>query len=189
MIERRLRAVVEGLAADEAQSCARGRDAEGEDVTLLTLANAGLRIDQELVGGRSVGRQHLGAADDQAVLGLVNHAEMNERMLLLVRSLRAVALRIDDGVGEKQVAAAAVLVVISNIVRVAFAALAEEFRAFGPAHQHGVEIVGRAADHSEGGIGPNPDRLPPLHQVGMATRDHERRSRRPRGSSPRGARL
>ena len=76
MVPFRLLAAVERLAADEAQAGRGRRNPEREHMALLAVADAGLRIDQELVRGRSMGRQHLGAAHDQAVLGLLHHAEM-----------------------------------------------------------------------------------------------------------------
>ena len=78
MVPHALRAAVERLAADEAQARRRARDAERQHVALLAVAQAGLWIDQQLVGGRAVGGEHLGAAHDQAVLGLLDHAEMRE---------------------------------------------------------------------------------------------------------------
>ena len=87
MVPGRLRAVVERLAADELQPLGGAGNAERQHVALLALADAGLRIDQEFVGGRPVGGEHLGAAHDQAVLGFLDHAEMGELVVVLVRAL------------------------------------------------------------------------------------------------------
>ncbi len=176
MIPLRLGAVVEGLTADEPQPARSRRNAEGKHVALLALADAGLRIDQELVRGRAVGSEHLGAAHDQPLFRLLDHAEMGEGVLVLVRALGAVGLRIDDGVGEKQVAVAAIGVVVAHIPREPLAALAEEIGALGPGHQHGVEIIGRATDHAEGGVSPDLHRFTALHQVGGCARNQERRA-------------
>ena len=167
MVPHALRTAVERLAADEAQARRRARNAEGEHVALLAVAQAGLRIDQKLVGGRAVGGEHLGAAHDQPVLGLLDHAEMREFALLLVRALRAVGLRIDDGVSEEQVAVAAIAVVVAHVLGEALAALAEELGALGERHQHGVEIVRRTADQPERRIGPDLHALAALDQVGV----------------------
>jgi hypothetical protein len=173
MIPWRLIAGVERLAADEAKTRRRGGNAERQDVAFLALANAGERIDQELVGGGSVGRQHFGATHDQSVRFLLDHAEVNKGFVLLVRALRAVALRIDDGMGQEQIAITAVLVVIPDVVRELLAPLPEEVRAFRPGHQHRVEIIGRATDHAKGGIGPDFHGLTALDEIGAGARDHE----------------
>ena len=98
---------------------------------------------------------------------------VNKGVVLLMRALRAVALRVDDGMGEEQIAVAAMGVVIPYILREPFAPLREEIRAFGPRHQHRVEIVGRAADHTESGVGPDLHGPTALDQIGVAARDHE----------------
>jgi hypothetical protein len=123
-----------------------------------------------------MGGQHLGATHDQAVFGLVDDAEMSKCAVLLVRPLRAIALRIDDGMSQEQVAVAAILVVGPHVARELFAALPEEVGALGPGHQHGVEVIGRATDHAEGGVCPDLHRFATLHDVGEAARDHERRT-------------
>ena len=88
-----------------------------------------------------MGGEHFRAAHDQAVLVLLDHAEMGELVVLLVRALGAVGLRIDDGVGLEQVAFAAELVIVADVAGELPAALAEEIRVLGPGHQHGVEKI------------------------------------------------
>jgi hypothetical protein len=171
-----LLAVIERLAADELEALGAGRDAEGEHVALLAVADAGLRIDQDLVGGRAVGGEHFRAAHDQAILVLLDHAEMGELVVLLVRALGAVGLRIDDGVGLEQVALAAELVIVADVVGELPAALAEEIRVLGPGHQDGVEKIRRAAEHAEAGVGPDLHRLPAFDEIGVAARREERRA-------------
>ena len=126
-----------------------------------------------------MGRQHLGAAHDQAVGRLVDDAEVNKGIVLLMRTLRAVALRIDDGMGEEQIAVAAIVVIVPDVLRELLAALTEEVGAFGPGHQHRVEIIGRAADHAEGGVGPDFHGLAALDEIGVGARDHERAAGEP----------
>ena len=121
-----------------------------------------------------MGRQHLGTTHDQSVRGLLDHAEVNEGIVLLMRALRTVALRIDDGMGQEQIAVAAIVVIVPDVVRELLAALTEEVRTLGPGHQHRVEIIGRAADHAEGGIGPDFHGLAALDEIGAGARDHER---------------
>src|SRR5712671_4987656 len=174
MIPGVLGAVVERLAADELQALGGAGNAERENVAFRSLTDAGLRIDQELVGGRTVGGEHLGAAHDQAVFGFLDHAEMRELIGLLMRSLGSIGLRIDDGVGGEQVALAAVLVVVANVVGELRAALAEEVGVLGPGHQPGVEEIRRAAEQAEARIGPDLHRQPALDEVGLAARDQER---------------
>ncbi len=174
MIPGVLGAVVERLAADEFQALGGAGNAESENVAFRSLTDAGLRIDQEFVGGRTVGGEHLGAAHDQAVFGFLDHAEMGELVGLLMRSLGSVGLRIDDGVGGEQVALAAVLVVVADVVGKLRAALAEEVGVLGPGHQHGVEEIRRAAEQAEARFGPDLHRQPAFDEIGLAARDQER---------------
>ena len=154
-----------------------GRNAEGEHVFLLAVADAGLRIDQEFVGGRPVGREHLGAPHHQAVLALVDHAEVDELLSCscdpLERSLCGLTIAwVRNRSRSRQ------CVVVAHVVGELCAALAEEVGAVREGHQHGVEIVGRAPDHAEGRVGPDLHRLAPLDEIGMGLRHHERRASR-----------
>src|SRR5258708_37685603 len=117
MIPFRLHTGVERLAANEAKTWSRGGNTEGQDVTLLALANAGERVNQKFIGRGAVGRQHLGGAHAQSVGRLVDDSEVNKGIVLLVRTLRAVALRIDNGMGEEQVAVTALAVIIPDVLR------------------------------------------------------------------------
>ena len=94
-----------------------GRDAEGERVFLLAGPHRERqRIDHDLIGGRSVGRQHLGAAHDQAVAGFFDDAQIGVGVGLLRGGFAAVDRRIDQGVGEKQIVVAAIAIVPLHVV-------------------------------------------------------------------------
>ena len=71
MIPFRLVAQVERLPTDKAQAGRIGRDGEGERIFFLAWTyRKGQRINQKLVGGGAVRRQHFGATNDEAVAGL-----------------------------------------------------------------------------------------------------------------------
>ena len=60
-------------------------------------------------------RQHLGAADNQAVAGLLHDAEMRVFVGLFGGRFTAVDLRIDDRMRQKQIVAAAISVVALHV--------------------------------------------------------------------------
>jgi hypothetical protein len=120
-----------------------------------------------------VGRQHLGAAHDQAVLGFFDNAEIGIRIGLLRSGLAAVDRRIDQRVGKEDVVVATVAIVALHVVGEFRIALGEHTRFVGHRHQHRVEEIRRTPHGAEARVGPCLHRFAAMHQVGVAARNNE----------------
>ena len=113
-------------AADEAQTRRVDRDAEADRVRLgfLAVGDVGRWHDQEVVGIGAQRRDHARAADDDPAVRFLDDLRGQVFGLLLDR-FRAVDLRVDQRVGQAEVAVADLGVVGLQIVGEALVALAE----------------------------------------------------------------
>ena len=108
----------------------------------------------QFVGEYRAGRQLLAALQDDAAVGLLDHAGIERRIGLLVRGLAAVDLRRDDGISDVAVVVARVFVEIDHVVGEAFAAGREDLRLGGKSAEEIRYVVGDAAHQAKGLFGP-----------------------------------
>jgi len=123
------------------------------------------------VRDRAAGGELLRAADDDAVIALLDHAGIERRIALLVRGFAAVDLRRHDGIGGVKVIVAQVLVEGDHVVREILSARGEHVRRRGVAAEESGDVVGRAAHQAECRLRPGLGKQASRPQIGMAVRD------------------
>ena len=96
------------------------------------------------------------------------------RVVLLGSVLGAVYLRIDQGMGEKQIVLTAVLIIVQDTFP-ALRTLPGKIVGLGrPSGEHGIEKIRTAAHHAAGRVRPDLAHGPPPHQVVPRARDQKR---------------
>ena len=99
----------ERVAADELEPRRRHRDREADRVLPVLEAQVAAGVDGQLVGERRERCEHARAADEDAVLGVLDLVQRDLAGRLLGLGDRAVDLRVDQRVRERQVVVAHVL--------------------------------------------------------------------------------
>jgi hypothetical protein len=100
--------------ADELEAVRVDRHRKGDRVVGVGLAHRPLRDDHELVRDDGARRVRLRPPDDDAVLGAIDHAEVEIRVVLIRGSPAAVALYIRDGGGGHHLLALEALHVVEH---------------------------------------------------------------------------
>ena len=167
---------VEALAAEEAQPGRVARDAEGVGVggVVVGALEDGRRHHEDLVRERADRREQARAADDDAVVVLVDDARSEGLVALLGRADGAVRLREDQRVRQEQVVLAHVLVVAADVLGERGVGLAEPVGGARHRHDRARAVVARAPEVPERVLGPDAHRLAPAHDVVDALRLEER---------------
>ena len=157
MVEMRA-AEVEALAAQESETrrAARDRKADRERAVRLGMPRHARRIDADLVGERSQGRQDARAAHDDAGIGLAHDLQCRPLFEIEDAGDGAAALQVDQRVGQGQVVFADVFVIAPHV-------LGE----FGPPMLPARKIIGRTGP---GGVGD-------VHEIGRAAHHAAGRAR------------
>ena len=88
--------------------------ANGDRVVGVGLAHRPLRDDHELVRDDGARRVRLRPADDDAVLGAIDHPEVQVRVVLVRRAPAAIALHVGDGGGRHHLLALEALHVVEH---------------------------------------------------------------------------
>ncbi len=151
-----------GLAGQEPQSARGHRHGEGDGIVLLAARQRLVVRREQLVRHDRRGSEHLGAADGDAGVVLVDHGGDEVTALLLASGLRAVGLRVLDDVADEQVALAGVVVEVAVCGGAGGAVPLEHLDADHHAAERRGEVVGRAAEHAEVLAGPGLERPPPI---------------------------
>ena len=156
MIEVRA-AVVDALAADEAQARRVVRNGEAERVRRVFLRALQQRRGEhhDLVGDRQR-REHAAAADDDAGIGFLLDARGEERVRLLRRAHGAIGLRRNQRVRQAQIVLAQILVVANGVGAEARIGLGEKRRAGGVAGHRAIDVVRHATHHAVACSPPTP---------------------------------
>ena len=94
----------------------------------------------------------------------------DEILFLLAPGLAALGLRIDDHVGEEQVALDRVIEIILERLGARFAVAAEDVDAHALADQRGGEVIGRAPHETAGQLRPSLQRLAALEHLLVTAR-------------------
>src|SRR5271167_2764823 len=90
----------------------------------------------------------------------------------------AVDRGIDDGVCQKQIVGAAEAIILLHMVGESVAGFCEEVRRVGKSGKKGVQVVGRTAYQSKGGVSPNARGFASANKVVVRPRDDERKAMR-----------
>src|SRR5271156_383529 len=88
----------------------------------------------------------------------------------------AVDRGIDDGVCQKQIVGAAEAIILLHMVGESVAGFCEEVRRVGKSGKKGVQVVGRTAHQSKGGVSPNAHGFASANKVVVRPRDDERKA-------------
>jgi hypothetical protein len=144
------RAVVERLAADEAEARRVARDRERERVRsiLLGALEHGRGHHEQLVGNRPDRRQHARAADHDAVVVLADDLRAERAAELLRGVLAAVGLGRDQRVRGEQILLPHQLVVAPHVVGERRVGLREPAARLAERHQAAVEVVAGAPERA-----------------------------------------
>ena len=156
----------------EPQSRRAHRQHHGDGVILIPWSQRLDAAQQKVVGEGSAGAQHLRAADDDAAIGLLADARGKIRLGLLVRTLGAVDLRLDDRVGNIQMIVARLLVELGHMVAKLPAVTCEDLRGTGEAREKAGDMIRRATHEAIGGVRPPADHRAALPQILDGTGHH-----------------
>lgn len=132
------------------------RHRAGDRFLLLVGSERDHVAEPDVVGIEGAGRQHLHAGDDDAIVVLAHHPQRGHRNILLVVELRITGgLRRHHGVDDIGVVVADVAVIGHEVVGVR-AGRRQRIGLHGHAGDERGDVIGRAAEHAEGGIGDLP---------------------------------
>ena len=128
------------------------------------------RRDQDLVAQHRPGAEHLRPAERDALAVLVAHRDGEVRVAALAPGLRAVALRVDDDVGEVEVAVAREGIVVAHGLRPLPAVVLVDVAPHAEPGDGGRDVVGRAPHEPVVGLRPRDERLAARDEVRVAAR-------------------
>ena len=113
--------------------------------------------------------EHLGAANGDAGRILVDDAR-DQILRLFAPGLAALGLRIDDDVGQEQIALAGIIEIIGERLGALGAVLAKDIEAHALPDQSRGQMVRRTAEKAAGQRRPGLQRFAPLHHLVVAAR-------------------
>jgi hypothetical protein len=130
-------AEIVAVAAKEAQALGGAGNGEGEreGAVRAGVEAEARRIDRDLVGVGTEGREDAGAPDDDAGARLADDVERGAFLEIIEAGARPAALQIDEGVGEDEIVLADVLVVAAHILAELGAAAREVAGGGGPSSE------------------------------------------------------
>ena len=141
--------VIIGLAREKAQALGSDRDRGDQGVRLFAGLAGHVRRDEDLVREWSQRREHLAALDDETLPGLFHDAHG----VLGFDALALVDVRVDQDMGQGEVAVARVLPIADGVLTELSVAAPEEVRDRGAVGRKRVHVVGEAAHHSVAQVG------------------------------------
>jgi len=113
--------------------------------------------------------RHLGATDGYARCVLIDHAR-HQSLVLVAPILRTIRLRIDDDVGQEQVAAAGIVEIAGKRFGARFVVPGEDVEPDALADQRRGEVIGRTPHEAEAAFRPGGQGAPALYHLGIGTR-------------------
>ena len=169
---------VVGLPAQEPEARSVAGDGEGEGRVLGRVAGQTMGpggVNRDLIGQWSQGSQHTRTPDHDPRVGLPHHRQGHIRLVFQRRGHGgAVALQVDQCVGQHQVVFPYVFVVLLDILLEFRTVLGEIVSGGGHGHDADVQEIRRAAHHPAGLPRPVSHHSMPMLQVFGGPRREER---------------
>ena len=163
----------EAVAAEDLHPRRGHRNAERQGVGVRALAQRKRRIDGHFVREGSECRQNTRATDNDARVGLADlmQSDVVARPWCVAQGL--IDRRVDDGVGQRQIASAQLLLEGDEVLRAPLVAAHRPFvRPRGETGEGDVHVVRRAAHQPHAVLRPDLKGGVPLEQIVARARDH-----------------